>query len=421
MVGRGLPRALLCAGVLALGLAATPAAAEPQPERNGPRGEDLRITILTFGPGDHPFYKFGHDAIWVHDASAGEDGVYDYGMFSFDEPGVMLKFFAGRFRYWLGREGVGTLEEYREDNREILAQELDSSPAEKVALVAKLDWNLLPENRAYKYDYYRDNCATRVRDLIDEVTHGRLRAASGGPGRLSYRGHTLRLTWDAPAENLLLDFVMGPLVDRPITRYDELFLPGELADALRRARVGEAGGGERPLVKTERILFAAKRQPTPREPPTWFGWLAAVGLAIGGALTALGHRAAASRAARIALGAALALVGAFFGFFGAFFLTVWAVTDHEVGYRNENLLLAPPWALALVVVGVAFARGSAWASRAAWVLVAAAAAASAVALASKLAPGLSQHNARFIALALPVWFGAAAGIALHRRGARAST
>jgi hypothetical protein len=410
-------RRALAAALAALPLLGGEALASPEAgaPRNGPRGEDLTITVLTFGPGDHPFYKFGHDAIWVHDAYAGEDGVYNYGMFSFDDPGILVKFFTGRFYYWLGREGVGTLDEYREDNRMILSQELDLGPAEKVALVEKLDRNALPENRAYKYDYYRDNCATRVRDLVDEATHGRLRAASAGPGRLSYRGHTLRMTWDAPVENLLLDFVMGPLVDRPITRYEEQFLPGELADAIRRTEVAGGDGALHPLVKQERFLWEPKRASSPVDPPTWIGWMAGAGVGLGASLLALGLRAAASRAARVALGVLLAALGLFFGFFGTFFLAAWAFTDHEVGYRNENVLLSPPWALALAVAGIALARGSKWAPRASWLLAAAAAASTLFALVSKALPWFSQHNARFLALTLPMWIGAAAGLYCYRR------
>ncbi len=238
---------------------------------------------------------------------------------------------------------------------------------------------------------------------------------------LSYRGHTLRLTWDAPVENLLLDFVMGSLVDQPIRRYDELFLPGELADALRKTNVVGADGVPRPLVKREpRPLGreAARAADRSRRGAGSDGWLPPA------SASALRWRRSARVATRycalLASGSACssAIVGGVFGFFGTFFLAAWAFTDHEVGYRNENVLLAPPWTLALVVVGVALARESKWAPRPAALIVSAAAASTIFALLVKALTWSSQHNARFLALALPIWIGAAAGVVLYRRAPR---
>src|SRR5205823_7193531 len=84
--------AVLCAGGgVARGAPppAVPAAADP-----------LSIYVMTFGPGDHPFFKFGHDAIWIHDTEAGTDKVYNFGTFAFS-PRVIVDFLHGRMTYCL--------------------------------------------------------------------------------------------------------------------------------------------------------------------------------------------------------------------------------------------------------------------------------------------------------------------------------
>src|SRR5664279_3689536 len=53
-------------------------------------GESLTISLLTMGPGEHPFTKFGHSAIWVHDARTNHDEVYNFGTFAFDSPTLLL-------------------------------------------------------------------------------------------------------------------------------------------------------------------------------------------------------------------------------------------------------------------------------------------------------------------------------------------
>ncbi len=184
---------------------------------------------MTMGPGDHPFYKFGHNAVWVHDAVTGKDRVYNYGTFSFGSAAVIPKFFFGRFLYSLSRRGVlGTIREYREENRSLAVQKLNLTPPQRAALRDFLLWNYRRENRYYRYDYYRDNCSTRVRDALDMVLGGRLRQAASGPGSMTYRDHTLRLTADLLTEYVALDVVLGPLVDKPISRWEETFLPETL-------------------------------------------------------------------------------------------------------------------------------------------------------------------------------------------------
>jgi len=110
-------------------------------------GEDLTVAVLTFGPGDHPFFKFGHNAILVQTSE--ESGlVYNFGTFAFDSPALIPNFLRGRFKYWLSVSRMeDTFASYVSDNRTIEAQELDLTPVQKWALWQSLRENARPENR----------------------------------------------------------------------------------------------------------------------------------------------------------------------------------------------------------------------------------------------------------------------------------
>src|SRR5260221_842723 len=174
---------------------------------------------MTFGPGDHPFFKFGHDAILVRDHTSGVDRVYNFGTFRFDSPGLIGEFLKGRLVYWLSVSSLPvTMASYERETRTILRQELALPPAEKQVLRVRLEENARPDKREYKYDYFLDNCSTRVRDAIDRATEGALREASRAPGRLTLREQALRMTADALPLYLALDLVLGGATDRPTDR-----------------------------------------------------------------------------------------------------------------------------------------------------------------------------------------------------------
>jgi hypothetical protein len=389
---------------------------EPAPAKRREPGEALEVYVLTFSPGDHPFYKFGHNAIYIRDPESRDprkrDLVYNWGTFTFGDPALLPKFLMGRFMYWLSIQSLdSTKRVYQRENRSIDIQELDLSPAQKLELKRRVDENAKQENRYYKYDYYRDNCSTRVRDMIDGVLEGRLKAVSSDPARLSYRDHTLRLTADFVSVNLFLGVAMGEFIDRPIQQWDEAFIPMELQSSLRRVKLVGEDGAERPLVKSERVLLTANRTPPLENPPVWWPHSLAAGLAFGGALFGLARAASRKqKPARIALGAILALLGLVTGFFAFAFMGLWFFTDHAVAYRNENILLLAPWTIVLVGTGLRLAAGRAKSIHFANKLVGAAAVSSLVAVALKLPLWFGQDNLLYLLFFVPTWGLAAVGL-----------
>jgi hypothetical protein len=305
-------------------------------------GEELTISVLTMGPGDHPFYKFGHNAVLVHDERRHRDDVYNYGTFDFSSPTLVRDFLGGRLLYWLSVQSLGaTLAHYRAERRSIVAQELRLTPAERRSLADRLAHDALLENRAYRYDYYRDNCSTRVRDALDAVLDGRLRAASRSPASLTFRGHTERLTADDVGFYLGLDVAMGGAIDQRTTQWEEMFLPSKLQETLRRLRV-PTSDGEESFVVRETELLGADRPPLRGAPPRWGLAFGAGGALAGAVLVILGWKSRRHRAARVAFGVLLTAMGLVLGLLGCIFVFLWLGTDHLVAHHNENILPLRP-------------------------------------------------------------------------------
>ncbi|EYF01560.1 lipoprotein N-acyltransferase Lnb domain-containing protein [Chondromyces apiculatus] len=372
-------------------------------------GDSITISVLTYGPGSSPFDKFGHQAIRVRDTGKHGDLVYNFGTYSFGGLMAIPKFVMGRALYSLSRRSYkASTDPYIRADRSIVEQVLNLTPEQRLEVKQRLETNLLPANRDYKYDYYLDNCATRPRDLVDAVIGGRLREASRGPASLTFRQHTQRLTAGTVPFYVALHLAMGPFIDRPIDQWDEMFLPERVEERLRHVTV-VGPSAEEPLVTSERVIHASSRTPPPAAPPSWTWWFLAVGLGLGGALAGLGAAGRARRGARVAFGSVLAVLGFGLGLFGILLTFLWVCTDHAVTYRNENILQLAPWTIALVVYGVGVARGRERATRVALGLVGAAAVASLLGLLLKAVPVFRQDNAAFIAFALPMWSGAAVG------------
>ncbi|MBI4700009.1 MAG: DUF4105 domain-containing protein [Deltaproteobacteria bacterium] len=400
-----------------LALLAAPLSARAQPAEPGPGtrharphpGETLSVGLLTLARGDHPFFKFGHNAIWIHDLRTGRDRVYNFGTFSFGSLSLIPKFFLGRFEYWLSASNLpATLHHYRSENRSVQVQQLRLTPEQRWLLYQRLEENLKPKNRYYRYDYFRDNCSTRVRDAIDGVLGGRLRQLTAGrPASMTFRGHMLRLTADLLPEYVLLHFATAGLIDRPITEWDEGFIPENLQESVRRLTVPGPDGKPRPLVALERTLVTDDRAPPFAAKPHWAGRFMLAGGALGGALLLAGRARRGRRAARVLVGLVVALLGLVFGFLGTCFVLLWTLTDHEVGYANENILQCAPWALALAVYGIGVALDRPAALRKAYWLTLGAAAAAALGLVLKVLPWFYQDNWQVIGLMLPLWAGGA--------------
>jgi hypothetical protein len=307
-------------------------------------GANLEISLITYGPGDIYWERFGHDAIEVRDTVSGDAADFNYGVFNFDEKNFFLNFARGHMRYLIDAE-VTTDEEdfYKQAGRSITQQRLALTPDQAAALRDFLLWNLRPENAGYNYDYYADNCTTRVRDALDRALGGIIKTRlTTLPGGMTYRQQTIRLMSAQPWLMLILDLGLGPYADQPLNAWQESFLPEELQKNLRNVTIPDGHGGTQPLVQSENLLAPNHLDVPPATPPDLRIPLGIAGLLFAGLLVLAWKRAPL----------VYALLGNLFlllaGTAGLLMLVLWTLTDHHSAWANANLLLFNPAAFTLL-------------------------------------------------------------------------
>lgn len=379
--------ALRLAAALLLALAASFAHAQTPP------AQAPRIGVVTMGPGDVFWERFGHDAIVVDDPTRGEPVSYNFGYFDMAEDGFIERFVRGRMQYMLVALPLSEdMQYYREVGRGASIQWLDLDAAQARGIAAALADNAKPEHARYRYDYYTDNCATRVRDVLDRALGGQLRRQmEGRSSGDTYRSESLRLAAPAAWMWLGFDLGLGPRGDRPLSRWEQAFLPRRLADDLRDITLADG----RPLVAAEQELLPQRQaaEPVGHAQRIW-PWLLA-GIALAAVVYAL-----ARRMARGVAGFAL-LFWLLCGLVGVLLLSCWMFTEHRALWSNRNVLLFDPLCLLLLPGAWAVWRGREPSRRFRRLLVAVAALA-AFALLPLWLQQFPQRNGHWIALLLPV-------------------
>jgi hypothetical protein len=312
-------------------------------------GSDVKVYLLTMGNGPHVWEMFGHSSIWIRDTVTQRDTVINWGVFDSSQPNFIPHFLEGLMLYSIGgNRMVDVLYSYRVWDRSVTSQELNLTTTQKDSLLGIIRTNFLPQNVQYRYDYFVDNCATRPRDILDRVLGGQLRVGADSVTNTSYRSHALRLMQSNLPLVLGVHIGLGEPSDRPITKWQEMFLPRKLHDWVATRQIRDSTGAMRPLALSDRVLFQSSRPAEPEDAPR-FGWLWIAGAVLGVVFVALGAMSRSSRGARIGAATVLAIWSAVCGIVGVLVAVLWAFTDHRFAHANENLLLFHPLWLILAV------------------------------------------------------------------------
>lgn len=379
-------------------------------------GANLGVAVYTFGPGEEIWERFGHNAIEIRDNDSGRALLYNYGIFDFAQKNFFLNFARGLMTYRIAADDpADELPNYVAEGRWITRQDLNFSPAQRFKLADFLAWNVREENAEYRYDYFRANCSTRVRDAIDAALDGAIKAQMVAPSHgFTYRMDADRLMRPDAAIMLLIDAGLGPFADQRLSYWDESFVPMEFMRHLREIRIRNSAGQEVPLVASETQLARARIADPPEFPSRWTWQALAIGIALGLAWIGL-VRIRARAPARWLLAGSGVTLSLILGIAGLILLALWLLTDHVSAWRNENLMLFDPLCLLLVPVWWRARRAewqpSRFASRTAFVIAAFAVLAWLV----KILPGFVQDNTFWIALLLPVHVAIAFAMLFLRR------
>ncbi len=302
----------------------------------------VQITVLTLSPGSDLFARFGHTAVLVERDQKSE--VYNFGKFDPSQPGFVGQFWNNEIPYWVGKEDWSRFSR-RYGARLITGQVLNLDDQEAARVADRLDWSIKPENAYYPYDWFRNNCTTKVRDVIDGAVGGDLaRTARAESLPTTIRETLQRSTSEVPSFFRALSLSLNERVDQPITPFEAMNMPVLLMEGLRTARHHNEA-----LVKRE----WTKDGPLPhaQPEPSWiFPLLMALilGALFWGSIAQTG-------VAQVVSGSALFFYGLVGGVLGLV-LVGWSLTGYTDTHFSANLAAFNPLLFALIPVGIAQAR-----------------------------------------------------------------
>jgi hypothetical protein len=298
------------------------------------RQSGLRVSLLTCGVGEEIYEIFGHTAVRIVDSNIEGplgDVVYNYGMFNGYDEGFELKFMQGKLLYYVATQLYSDfMEEYLQQGRKVEEQLLMLEESKKEELNEFLKNNVLPENRFYKYDFFFDNCATRIRDMFpNSLGKGFVYAEILPQGHhLTFRDiinqYFYRKHWERVGVNILL----GSRIDKVMTTSDIMFLPDYLRDGLASATLN----GRKIATPPQMVLNGSEHKPSGVNQPMVLMWTLL-------ALTILGFTVKKLHILGRIMSALLLVVT---GLLGVLILTMWFATNHQGCGNNFNILWAVP-------------------------------------------------------------------------------
>ena len=289
------------------------------------------IEVYTCAPGNQLYSQFGHTAIGVFDHQRGIDQVFNYGTFSFNTPHFYLKFCAGKLLYQLTSESFSQfVYSYERRGRQVVGQRLNLTLAQRQHLFDLLSENCLPENCDYQYDFFFDNCATRVLDMLyrafgDSLTYIGTDTVQLPTMRDCIHPYLAGSQWTKAG----IDLVLGSITDRRASNRQQSFIPDKLHDYLAECQIDTL-----PLVSDTRLLVESKIKynQTP-----WFLSPLLISSLLLIAVILLTFRLSATTLVvfdRIYFG--------IIGLMGLLITLLWFATDHGATVSNLNMLWASP-------------------------------------------------------------------------------
>tara|TARA_R110002073_G_scaffold72537_1_gene177578 strand:+ start:598311 stop:599435 length:1125 start_codon:yes stop_codon:yes gene_type:complete len=289
------------------------------------------ISVITVAPGDELVDSFGHSAFRVKDEALGLDLVYNYGTYNFDTPNFYGKFAQGKLLYDLGLSRFQNfLKYYASQNRSVVGQVLNLSLVEKRRFFDFLQNNAKPENKSYLYDFFFDNCATRLRDVSDDILKDKLQLGYTFTGEENQTFRDLihnHLDYQ-PWGKFGIDLALGSVIDRKATPQEYLFLPEYVYKSFEKGILDSE-----PLISETKTLYSAKpkeKKKTFLTPFLLFSVLAIIALWV--TFNDYRHKKRSKWLDFIL----------FFitGIIGLLVLLLWFATDHTATATNFNFLWA---------------------------------------------------------------------------------
>jgi len=299
-----------------------------------------KISIITCGPYQDELYSaFGHSAIRVADPVLGFDIAYNYGVFDFNQPNFYLNFTRGFLYYKLGVYSYPDFRDYYISyDRYVHEQILNLDSLEKQKIFSYLENNSLPKNQTYRYDYFYNNCSSKVRDVFAEVFRDQIRF-DGSFIKTDYtiRDLTHNYLTQQPWGSLGIDICLGLPMDKKASAYEYMFLPDYVESSFDHTTLNGS-----PIVKEKIVVYQSTPQKTPFH---WYHPWIVFGLLLL-ATSLLSYRDWKKKTTTKWFDVT---VFSLLGLLGLLLFVLWVATDHKAAANNFNLLWAFPLHLAAAI------------------------------------------------------------------------
>lgn len=311
-------------------------------QNNSILGPNAKISLLTCSPGGEIYSLFGHSAIRVKDPRTGNDVVFNYGIFDFDTPNFTMKFVQGKLLYKLGIEQFPRFQyQYTYENRQVIEQVFNFTQEEKEKVFSYLINNARPENANYKYDFFFDNCANRIGEVLNDALGEALTYEIPEKKYLSFRNQ-LDYYIDgsypkSPWADFGMDLILGIPADQPADFNGEMFLPDLLSNNFTFGKLNNST----PLVSSGKIIIPRKK---PASMANWSITPMMLFWSLCG-ITALLFLIKNNTFTKVFDFILFLLLG----LSGVLFIFMWVATDHEVCHQNLNMLWMNPFHILLAV------------------------------------------------------------------------
>lgn len=299
--------------------------------------DNATISVITCAPFQGELYAaFGHSAIRVYDSINNIDYAYNYGVFDFNQPNFYLNFTKGHLLYKLAVQSYPHFRyNYLYFNRWVHEQVTNLDQSQKQKIFNYLQWNAQPENQNYLYDYFYNNCATKIRDVFVEAL-GEKVVFDGSYIKTEYtiRQLTDLYLQDQPWGDLGIDICLGLPMDKKATPYEYMFLPDYIESSFNHASLVTANGNI-PLINKTIVADPDNDTIAQSGPP--HPWIV-----FGVTLMAIGLISVWDfRRAKLSKWLDLTLLTVT-GLIGLLLFVLWVATDHKAAANNFNLLWALP-------------------------------------------------------------------------------
>ncbi|MFP4621615.1 MAG: DUF4105 domain-containing protein [Bacteroidales bacterium] len=298
--------------------------------------KNAEISLVTCSPGSELYSIFGHSAIRVNDSTTNTDLIFNYGVFDFSTPNFYWKFIRGKLQYQLAIQPMDRfLEEYRREGRSVKEEKFLLTQQERKQMIKFLRWNYLPENRFYLYDFFYNNCSTKIWDVAKSKVKNELEFDTSVYSPQSFRDLMCPYLETVPWARLGIDILLGLPADNIASFPQQMYLPDYLSRNMSHTfRTSPVNDNER-LLGPEHILLekdpAKSSFDEPVIGPVLAGWvllLAVVGLTL----------FARSGSKKWFDGIFLSILG----LLGLVLIFMWIATDHQQMKWNLNVLWANP-------------------------------------------------------------------------------